>query len=135
MCYFDLNMERRSLTSLISIFTIVLTSNSFITAIFAQSNPHILALNPPLFNTPYQKVYPACLAYRLPNNPTIYCNLARQHAILESLCHNSFTQACQTERGYYDSYRQTMDDIANAVLREKTIGHPQSLSLVNKTGR
>jgi hypothetical protein len=128
-------MERERLTSLIPIFTVILTSNSFTTTIFAQNIPHIPASNPPLFNTSYQKVYPACLSFHLPNNPTIYCNLARQHAILESLCHNSFTQACQTERGYFDSYRQTMSDIANAVLREKTIGHPQNLSLGNNTGR
>lgn len=124
-------MGRGSLTSFIPIFTIMLASNSFTTAVFAQQNLDSLASNPPLFNTPY----PACLAYRLPNNPTIYCNLARQHAILDSLCHNSFTQACQTERGYFDSYRQTMSDIANAVLREKTIGQAQNLSLGNSTGR
>jgi hypothetical protein len=133
-CYFDLEMERGSLTSFIPIFTIMLASNSFTTTIFAQNNPDSLASNPPLFNTPYQKVYPACLAYRLPNNPTIYCNLARQHAILDSLCHNSFTQTCQTERGYFESYRQTMSDIANAVLREKT-GQAQNPSLGNSTGR
>jgi hypothetical protein len=128
-------MERGSLTSFIPIFTVMLASNSFTTSIFAQNNSHILASNPPLFNTPYQKIYPACLAYRLPNNPTIYCNLARQHAILDSLCHNSFTQPCQTERGYFHNYRQAMSDIANAVLREKTIGQAQTLSLGNNTGR
>jgi hypothetical protein len=128
--YFDFKMERGSLTCFILIFTILLASNS-LTTTFGQNNPH----NPPLFNTSYQKVYPACLAYRLPNNPTIYCNLARQHAILDSLCHNSSTQACQKERGYFDSYRQTMSDIANAVLREKTIGQAQNLSLGNNTGR
>ena len=126
-------MESESLTCFILIFTIMLASNSFATT-FGQNNPH--NSNPPLFNTPYQKVYPACLAYRLPNNPTIYCNLARQHAILDSLCHNSSTQACQTERGYFESYRQTMSDIANAVLREKTIGQAQNLSQhTNYTGR
>jgi len=123
-------MERGSLTCFILIFTILLASNS-LTTTFGQNNPH----NPPLFNTSYQKVYPACLAYRLPNNPTIYCNLARQHAILDSLCQNSSKQACQTEREYFDSYRQTMSDIANAVLREKTIGQAQNLSLGNNTGR
>jgi hypothetical protein len=128
-------MESGSLTSFIPVFTIMLVSNSFTTTIFAQDIPHVLASNPPLFNTPYQKVYPACLAYRLPNNPTIYCNLARQHAILDSLCHNSFTQACQTDRGHFDGYRQTMSDVANAVLREKTVGQAQNLSLGNNTGR
>ena len=132
--YFDFKMERGSLTCFILVFTILLVSNS-LTITLGQNNPHNLVSNPPLFNTPYQKVYPACLAYRLPNNPTIYCNLARQHAILDSLCHNSSTQACQTERGYFDSYRQTMSDIANTVLREKTIGQAQNLSLGNNTGR
>src|SRR5215471_1532851 len=92
-------MEKGSLASFIPIFTIMLASNSFTTAVFAQNNLDSLASNPPLFNTPYQKVYPACLAYRLPNNPTIYCNLARQHAILDSLCHNSFTQAVKRKEG------------------------------------
>jgi hypothetical protein len=56
-----------------------------------------------------------------------YIAISRQHAILDSLCHNSAAQACQTERGYFDSYRQTMSDIAN--------GRAQNLSLGNNTGR
>ena len=95
----------------------MLSLNSFTTAISAQNNSDILSSNPPLFNTPYEKIYPACLAYGLPNNPTIYCNIARQHAIVDALCHNSVKQTCEVERGYS---RQAMIAIANAVVREKT---------------
>jgi hypothetical protein len=130
-------MHKASLTLFISITTVMLLLNSITGTIIAQNNSRILSSNPPLFNTPYEKVYPACLAYRLPNNPTLYCNLARQHAILESLCHNSVTQSCQAERGYFDKYRQTMSDIANVVISKKTIGRApaQNLSLGNNTGR
>jgi hypothetical protein len=135
--YFDLEMHKTSLRLFISITTVILSLNSLTTTIIAQNNSHILSSNPPLFNTPYKNIYPACLAYRLPNNPTIYCNLARQHAILDALCHNSVTQTCQAEREYSRHIAQTMSSIANAVISEKTIGRAlaQNLSLGNNTGR
>lgn len=129
-------MHNNSLTLILAVSTIILYLNSFTTTTVAQNNSRVISSNPPLFNTPYKNVYPACLAYRLPNNPTLYCNLARQHAIVDAICHKSVTPTCKAEKVYSQYIAQAMSSIANAVIKEKMIGRSlgQNPSLGNNTG-